>query len=46
MGGENRDQAATAGTCTQTWAFYNGVEVNDDSVEYGYFQDFVRDHPI
>ena len=43
----NRDSAARAGTQTHynVECYYNGMEVNDDSIEYKFFQQFVRDHP-
>ena len=43
----NRDAAATAGTKTHynVECFYNKMEVVDDSIEYKYFQEFVRDNP-
>ena len=43
----NRDNAARAGTQTHynIECYYNGMEVNDDSIEYKYFQQFARDHP-
>ncbi len=43
----NRDSAASAGTKTHynIECFYNDIEVNDDSIEFKYFQEFVRDHP-
>ena len=43
----NRDNAARAGTQTHfnVECYYNKMEVNDDSIEYKYFQQFARDHP-
>ena len=43
----NRDNAARAGTQTHynVECYYNGMEVNDDSIEYKYFQRFVHDNP-
>jgi len=43
----NRDNAARAGTQTHynVECYYNGMEVNDDSIEYKYFQQFAHDHP-
>jgi ATP-dependent exoDNAse (exonuclease V) beta subunit len=44
---ENRDRAATAGTLLHlnVEKHYNGVPVEDDSIEFGYFKNFLRDHP-
>jgi hypothetical protein len=44
---DNRDAAASAGTQTHynVECFYNGIDVVDDSVEFKYFKEFVRDHP-
>jgi ATP-dependent exoDNAse (exonuclease V) beta subunit len=44
---DNRDAAASAGTQTHynIECFYNGIDVVDDSVEFKYFKEFVRDHP-
>lgn len=44
---KNRDEASRAGTQTHynIECFYNGIQVNDDSIEYKYFQKFVEDHP-
>jgi len=43
----NRDAASSAGTQTHynVECYYNGMDVKDDSVEYKYFMEFVRDHP-
>ena len=43
----NRDNAARAGTQTHynVECYYNGMEVNDDSIEYKYFKQFAHDHP-
>ena len=44
---KNRDEAATAGTNLHNniELFYNDVGVQDDSVEYQYFMNFVKDFP-
>ena len=43
----NRDTAAQAGTQTHynVECFYNDIPVDDDSIEYKYFMEFVADHP-
>jgi len=47
MWDDNRDAAATAGTKTHynIECFYNEMVVNDTSIEYKYFQEFVNDYP-
>ncbi len=44
---KNRDEAATAGTKLHydIECYYNGVENNNDSIEYQYFRNFVKDNP-
>lgn len=44
---ENRNKAAQAGTLTHynIECFYNEMPVEDDSIEYSYFKNFVKDHP-
>jgi hypothetical protein len=44
---DNRDLAATAGTKTHynIECFYNGLDVVDESIEFKYFKEFVRDYP-
>jgi len=41
---KNRDEAAAAGTKMHydIECYYNGIEVNNNSVEYGYFQQFLE----
>ena len=43
----NRDTAAAAGTKMHydIECFYNGLDVTNDSLEYSYFQNFVKDFP-
>ena len=43
---DNRDQASTAGTKMHydIECFYNDMEVNNDSVEYSYFKNFLKTH--
>lgn len=43
----NRDTAANAGTLMHLniEKYYNGVPVEDDSVEFSYFKNFLVDHP-
>jgi ATP-dependent exoDNAse (exonuclease V) beta subunit len=43
---ENRDAAATAGTALHydIECYYNGMDVENDSVEYNYFREFVADN--
>jgi len=47
MWDDKRDVAACAGTQMHNniECHYNGMEVNDDSLEYGYFTNFQRDYP-
>lgn len=44
---KNRDTAAAAGTKMHydIECFYNGLDVTNDSLEYSYFQNFVKDFP-
>lgn len=44
---ENRDAAASAGTKTHynIECFYNNITVEDESIEFKYFKEFVRDYP-
>jgi hypothetical protein len=43
----NRDSKSGAGTQMHydIECFYNGIDVHNDSIEYGYFKEFVRDFP-
>ena len=43
---KNRVEASTAGTKTHynIECYYNGLEVDDDSIEYAYFKNFKRDN--
>ena len=43
---KNRVEASTAGTKTHynIECYYNGLEVEDDSIEYAYFKNFKRDN--
>jgi hypothetical protein len=45
---QNRDQAAEAGTKMHLDIeyFYNQMEVKNNSIEYQYFQQFVKDYPM
>lgn len=47
MWAQNGLEASTAGTKTHLHIeyFYNNMTVNDDSIEYVFFQNFVKDHP-
>lgn len=44
---KNRDEAATAGTKMHydIECYYNDIDVENDSVEFKYFMEFVVDHP-
>ena len=44
---DNRDAASSAGTQTHynIECFYNGMDMKDESIEFKYFKEFVRDHP-
>jgi hypothetical protein len=44
---QNRDRAASAGTKMHydIECYYNGMDVKNDSIEFGYFQQFLRDFP-
>lgn len=47
MWDNKRDEAACAGTNMHNniEEYYNGIEVENDSVEYGYFKQFLKDFP-
>jgi hypothetical protein len=47
MWAENGKEASSAGTQTHLHIehFYNRIDVVDDSTEYAYFQNFVKDYP-
>ena len=44
---KNRDKAASAGTKMHydIECYYNNINVKNDSIEFGYFQQFVKDFP-
>jgi hypothetical protein len=44
---KNKEDASSKGTLLHLniEKYYNGVPVSDDTLEYGYFMNFVKDHP-